>query len=52
MCNADVLQAKYNGADMTKQKDVEALINYTASEFKSVDILVNNAGMQSHIVSS
>ncbi|WP_170574892.1 3-hydroxybutyrate dehydrogenase [Ruegeria atlantica] len=36
----------YNGADMTKPDEIEALVQDTAKEFGSVDILVNNAGVQ------
>ena len=36
----------YNGADMTKPGQIEALINEAAETFGSVDILINNAGIQ------
>lgn len=36
----------YNGADMTKPDEIEAMVEEAASEFGSVDILVNNAGIQ------
>lgn len=36
----------YNGADMTKPAEIEAMVEEAASEFGSVDILVNNAGIQ------
>lgn len=43
VCNVKVL---YNGADMTKPDEIEALVKETAEEFGSVDIIVNNAGIQ------
>jgi 3-hydroxybutyrate dehydrogenase len=36
----------YNGADMTKPDQIEAMIKETKSKFGSVDIIVNNAGVQ------
>ncbi|MFA5592680.1 MAG: 3-hydroxybutyrate dehydrogenase [Micavibrio sp.] len=36
----------YNGADMTKPDQIEALIRETKEKFGSVDIIVNNAGVQ------
>lgn len=36
----------YNGADMTKPDEIEALINEAADTFGTIDILVNNAGIQ------
>lgn len=36
----------YDGADMTKPDQIEALINTTVTQHGSVDILVNNAGIQ------
>jgi len=36
----------YNGADMTKPDEIEALVKDTESELGSVDVLVNNAGIQ------
>lgn len=36
----------YNGADMTKPHEIEALVKDTEKELGSVDILVNNAGIQ------
>lgn len=36
----------YNGADMSKPAEVEALVGACESEFGAVDILVNNAGIQ------
>src|SRR5688572_317101 len=36
----------YHGADMTKPKDIEDLVNSTKSKLGSVDIIVNNAGIQ------
>jgi 3-hydroxybutyrate dehydrogenase len=40
------IKAAYNGADMTKPAEIEALVKQTVSTFGSVDILVNNAGVQ------
>ena len=36
----------YNGADMTKPAEIEAMIKDAEGTFGSVDILVNNAGIQ------
>ncbi len=36
----------YNGADMTKPQEIEALIDAAEERFGAVDILVNNAGIQ------
>jgi 3-hydroxybutyrate dehydrogenase len=36
----------YNGADMTRRAEIEALIEAAHREFGSLDILINNAGIQ------
>ncbi len=36
----------YNGADLTRPREIENLIAITAETFGGVDILVNNAGVQ------
>jgi 3-hydroxybutyrate dehydrogenase len=36
----------YNGADMSKPAEIEAMMAYAQAEFGGVDILVNNAGIQ------
>lgn len=36
----------YNGADMTKPDQIEAMIRETKASFGGVDIIVNNAGVQ------
>lgn len=36
----------FNGADMTKPEQIDALMKETKSKFGSVDIIVNNAGVQ------
>ena len=36
----------YNGADMTKPDQIEAMIKEAKEKFGSVDIIVNNAGVQ------
>ena len=40
------VKAFYNGADMSKGKETEAMIADAAKNMGSVDILVNNAGIQ------
>jgi 3-hydroxybutyrate dehydrogenase len=40
------VKAAYNGADMTKPAEIEALVKETVATFGSLDILVNNAGIQ------
>jgi 3-hydroxybutyrate dehydrogenase len=39
-------RVRYNGADLTKPDEIEALVNAAAAELGGVDILINNAGMQ------
>ena len=36
----------YHGADMSRPRDIEAMIGAATSEFGGVDVLVNNAGIQ------
>ncbi|HZL95877.1 MAG TPA: SDR family NAD(P)-dependent oxidoreductase, partial [Vicinamibacterales bacterium] len=36
----------YDGADMTKPEQIEAMMKNAISRFGSVDLLVNNAGIQ------
>ncbi|WP_323772506.1 3-hydroxybutyrate dehydrogenase [Antarctobacter sp.] len=36
----------YDGADMTKPDQIEAMVNSAVAEFGAVDIVVNNAGVQ------
>ena len=36
----------YSGADMSKPREIEAMIGRTKAELGSVDIIVNNAGIQ------
>jgi len=36
----------YNGADMTKPDQIEALVSEAADTFGTIDILINNAGIQ------
>ena len=37
---------RYDGADMTRPDDIEAMLKKAIAEFGAVDILVNNAGIQ------
>ncbi|HEX6137776.1 MAG TPA: 3-hydroxybutyrate dehydrogenase [Casimicrobiaceae bacterium] len=37
---------RYDGADLSKQEAIEAMIGRTIAEFGAIDILVNNAGIQ------
>jgi len=37
---------RYDGADMTRPDEIEAMIRKAAAEFGAVDVLVNNAGIQ------
>lgn len=37
---------RYDGADMSKPGEIEAMLHSVAAEFGSIDILVNNAGIQ------
>jgi 3-hydroxybutyrate dehydrogenase len=38
--------ARYDGADMTRPAEIEAMIAGAVAEFGAVDVLVNNAGIQ------
>jgi 3-hydroxybutyrate dehydrogenase len=40
------VKVAYNGADMSKPADIEAMMKFAAETFGRVDILVNNAGIQ------
>ena len=40
------VKVRYNGADLTKADEIEALMNAAADDLGGVDILINNAGMQ------
>ena len=40
------VKVAYNGADMTKPAEIEALVQETARDFGQVDVVVNNAGIQ------
>jgi 3-hydroxybutyrate dehydrogenase len=40
------VQVRYNGADMSRQADIEAMMAQALAEFGCVDMLVNNAGIQ------
>ncbi len=40
------VRTAYNGADMSKPAEIEALVRACEAEFGAVDILVNNAGIQ------
>ena len=37
---------RYDGADMTRPDEIEAMVKKAVAEFGAVDILVNNAGIQ------
>jgi len=38
--------ARYDGADMTRPDEIEAMMKKAVAEFGAVDVLVNNAGIQ------
>jgi 3-hydroxybutyrate dehydrogenase len=40
------VRVRYNGADMSRQADIEAMMAQALAEFGCVDLLVNNAGIQ------
>ncbi len=40
------VQVRYDGADLSKQAEIEAMMRNAIGEFGGVDILVNNAGIQ------
>jgi 3-hydroxybutyrate dehydrogenase len=40
------MQVRYDGADLSKQDQIETMIAKALAEFGAIDILVNNAGIQ------
>jgi 3-hydroxybutyrate dehydrogenase len=40
------VQARYDGADLSNQDEIETMIAKALAEFGAIDILVNNAGIQ------
>ena len=40
------VQARYDGADLSKPSEIEAMMDKALAEFGVVDVLVNNAGIQ------
>jgi len=40
------VRVRYDGADMSKPEQIEAMVAATLREFGAIDILVNNAGIQ------
>ena len=38
--------ARYDGADMSRPEEIEAMVRKAVAEFGAIDILVNNAGIQ------
>ena len=42
----NAVQVRYDGADLSKQDEVEAMMAKAIAEFGAIDILVNNAGIQ------
>ena len=46
LADANGVDARYSGADMSRPEEVTGLIDETLATFGSVDIVVNNAGIQ------
>jgi 3-hydroxybutyrate dehydrogenase len=46
MANTYGVPVRYQGADMGKQADIEAMMAAVLAEFGCIDLLVNNAGVQ------
>ncbi|MBC3884675.1 3-hydroxybutyrate dehydrogenase [Undibacterium griseum] len=40
------VKTAYHNADMSKASEIEAMMDFAATEFSGIDILVNNAGIQ------
>ncbi len=40
------VEVRYDGADMSRQTDIEAMMGKALAEFGSIDLLINNAGIQ------
>jgi 3-hydroxybutyrate dehydrogenase len=40
------VQTAYHNADMSKPREIEAMMRFAADKFGAIDILVNNAGIQ------
>ncbi len=46
LADSSGVKVAYNGADMTKPAEIEALVRETERDFGQVDVVVNNAGIQ------
>ena len=46
IASAHGVKARYDGADLSQQSQIEAMIAKALKEFGAIDVLVNNAGIQ------
>jgi 3-hydroxybutyrate dehydrogenase len=46
MASEHRVQVRYDGADLSKQDQIEAMMTAALGEFGTIDVLVNNAGIQ------
>jgi 3-hydroxybutyrate dehydrogenase len=46
IASAHGVQARYDGADLSQQAQIEAMVAKALKEFGAIDVLVNNAGIQ------
>ena len=46
LAESNGVKVAYNGADMTKPEEIEALVQETERDLGQVDVVVNNAGIQ------
>ena len=46
IASAHAVKARYDGADLSQQSQIEAMIAKALKEFGAIDVLVNNAGIQ------
>jgi 3-hydroxybutyrate dehydrogenase len=46
IANTHGVQVRYQGADMSKQADIEGMMTAVLAEFGCIDLLINNAGIQ------
>ena len=46
LSEAHGVQVRHDGADMSRQGDIEAMMGRAIAEFGSIDLLINNAGIQ------
>jgi 3-hydroxybutyrate dehydrogenase len=46
IANEHKVEVRYDGADLSKQEQIDAMMTKSLAEFGAIDVLVNNAGIQ------